>query len=93
MADGEYHVASYVIRTRPEHAKQVAAHIGAMPGLEVHAAQEGKLVVTAEARDVRQLADIAGDLGLVDSVIAVAPIYHEYSGAEDRASVTPQDEH
>jgi len=91
MTHGEYHVASYVISTRPEHAKQVAAHIAAMPGLEVHAAQEGKLVVTAEADNVRQLADIAGDLGQVDSVIAVAPVYHEYSAAEDRASVTPRD--
>lgn len=92
MADGEYHVASYVISTRPEHATQVAEHIASMPGLEVHAEQGGKLIVTAEARDVRELADIMGNLEQVASVIAVAPVYHEYASTKELAALTPDDE-
>jgi len=82
VAEGEYHVASFVVSTKPEHADQVTEHINAMPGLEVHAGQSGKLVVTAEAQNVRVLADVVGTLEQVDSVIAVAPVYHEYSRAE-----------
>lgn len=82
MTEGEYHVASFVVSTKPEHADQVTEHINSMPGLEVHAGQSGKLVVTAEAQNVRELADVMGTIEQVESVIAVAPVYHEYAGAE-----------
>jgi nitrate reductase NapD len=90
VADSEFHVASYVVSTRPEHAAQVSEHINSMPGLEVHAEEKGKLIVTAEARDVRELADVMGSLEQVNSVIAVAPVYHEYAGAEESAALTPR---
>jgi nitrate reductase NapD len=83
MADNEYHVASYVIRTRPEDGVEVAARINAVPGLEVHVEQQGKLVVTAEARDVRELADFVTSLADVGGVITVAPVYHEYEKAPE----------
>jgi nitrate reductase NapD len=83
MANNEYHVASYVIRTRPEDGVEVAERINAVPGLEVHAEQQGKLVVTAEARDVRELADFATNLGTLGGVISVAPVYHEYEKAPE----------
>ena len=88
MADNEYHVASFVVSTRPEHSNQVAEYINSLPGLEVHAGEQGKLIVTAEARNVRELADVVNDLEQVDSVIAVAPVYHEYESAEETAAST-----
>ncbi|NOR36417.1 MAG: hypothetical protein GQ577_06680 [Woeseiaceae bacterium] len=78
MVDNEYHVASYVVRTRPEDGGRVAERINAVPGLEVHVEQQGKLVVTAEACNVRELAEFATSLGDVGGVISVAPVYHEY---------------
>ena len=78
MADAEYHVASYVIRTPPESAAAVARRIRSTPGLEVHAEERGRLVVTAEAVGVRELAEIADRLTTIDAVLAVDPIYHEY---------------
>jgi len=78
MADNEYHVASYVVNTRPEDGGRVSERINAVPGLEVHVEQQGKLVVTAEARNVRELADFATSLADVGGVISVAPVYHEY---------------
>lgn len=92
MADGEYHVASYVVSTRPEHATRVAQHIGSMPGLEVHAERNGKLIVTAEAHNVRELAEVMDNLEQVERVIAVAPVYHEYASAKELAATTPDDE-
>jgi len=78
MTNNEYHVASYVISARPEDGARVAERINRMPGLEVHVEQQGKLVVTAEARDVRELAEFATSLEDVGGVISVAPVYHEY---------------
>lgn len=81
MADCEYHVASFVVRTQPDDGPRVARKINSMSGLQVHVEEQGKLVVTAEAANVRVLADLTAQLEVVDSVIAVAPIYHEYAGA------------
>ncbi len=78
MDSGEYHVASYVVSARPEDAGRVARRIGAMPGLEVHASEQGKLIVTAEAGSARELAQVTDELTGIETVIAVAPIYHEY---------------
>ena len=80
MSDGEYHVASFVVTARPENATVVGAQIAAVEGLEVHAEERGKFVVTAEAASVRALADLAAKIEAVDAVVAVAPIYHEYDG-------------
>jgi len=49
-----------------------------LPGLEVHVEEQGKLVVTAEADNVRELADITSTLEAISSVFGVAPVYHEY---------------
>jgi len=86
MAEGEYHVASFVVSTHPECWSRVAKHINSMRGLEVHVEQQGKLVVTAEAGNVRELAKVVESLEVVDTVITVAPVYHEYSGAEESAA-------
>lgn len=79
MNDNEYHVASFVVRTRPEDGAVTAAKISSVPGIEVHAEEDGKLVVTAEAGSERRLAVLAKDIEEVDTVIAVAPVYHEFS--------------
>jgi nitrate reductase NapD len=92
MAEGEYHVASFVVSSRPEHAAGVADRIASMPGLEIHASQDGKIVVTAEADDVRKLADLVGELEQVEAVIAVAPVYHEYENASGSSASAADDD-
>jgi len=92
MADGEYHVASFVVRARPEDAAGVADRIDSMDGLEVHVEEQGKLVVTAEAGNVRELAEFTASLEQVESVIAVAPVYHEYLGAAEAARAAVPDD-
>jgi nitrate reductase NapD len=81
MGAGEYHVASYVVSTRPDDADRVAGRIESMPGLEVHAREQGKLVVTAEADSIGKLADVADELTGIEAVVTVAPVYHEYDEA------------
>lgn len=82
MAESEYHVASFVVRAMPDRAASVATRIESLPGLEVHAVEDGKIIVTAEAGGARELADMARTLQDLPAVIAVAPVYHEYTGAE-----------
>ncbi len=86
MGSGEYHVASYVVSTQPGDEAGVVDRITQMAGLEVHAQGQGKIVVTAEAGDVRELADLADELAQIESVVNVAPVYHEYAGAGEGVS-------
>ena len=79
MAEREYHVASYVVSCQAQDGNTVATEIEAMPGLEVHVEEKGKLVVTAEARDVRELAEMTAKLETVNAVLSVAPVYHEFT--------------
>lgn len=79
MHEVEYHVASYVVRTRPEDEARIESQINSLPGLEVHAVENGKLIVTAEAENTHKLAELAGALELMDAVLQVAPVYHEFT--------------
>lgn len=86
MREPEYHVASYVVRTRPQDASALAQKIEAMPGLEVHVSEQGKLVVTAEAGGARELAELTAQLERLEAVVTVSPVYHEYTRGDDLTS-------
>jgi nitrate reductase NapAB chaperone NapD len=83
MSETEYHVASFVVLTRPEDETRIADQIDQLPGLEVHARENGKLVVTAEAENTRKLAELTGALELMDLVLQVSPVYHEFTREQD----------
>ena len=89
MSDSEYHVSSFVVRSQPEDGTDVAASIDSIDGLEVHVEEDGKLIVTAEAANVRELADLSDVLQQTEKVISVSPVYHEFSNdKEPGASVS-----
>jgi len=55
MSEGEYHVSSFVVRVKPQDGHFVSNIIKAIAGPEVHAEEDGKLIVTAEAGNVREI--------------------------------------
>ena len=92
MPEPEYHVSSFVVRVRAEDGPSVAQAIASVAGLEVHAEEDGKLIVTAEAANVRELADLSRVLEEIEKVLSVAPIYHEFSSDEESETPTSQEE-
>ena len=44
----ELHIASLLVHVRPEMVEPVHAAVLTMPGTEIHAEQQGKMVVTVE---------------------------------------------
>ena len=82
MADAEYHVASFVVHAKPAKTGDVAQSLVSIDGVEVHAENEGKLVVTAEADNVRRLADLTESIQKLPDVVVVAPVYHEFTDTE-----------
>ena len=92
MSEAEYHVSSFVVRVRPQDGPSVSAVIQSIAGLEVHVEEDGKLIVTAEASNVRELANLSAILQDTDKVLSVAPIYHEFSSDGESTTPVPRDE-
>jgi nitrate reductase NapD len=71
------HIASLVVRARPEFAARVAAGIAQTPGHEVHAVADGKIIVTLEAASERALADCMDELRARPDILFVNLVYHQ----------------
>ena len=73
----EYHVCGVLLMSRPELAAGVAEALNGMPGVELHANQEGRMVVTVEGRDYGQCADMITELATLDGVASSSLVYHQ----------------
>ena len=78
----EAHIASLVVRARPEAAGAVARRIGDVPGAEVHGQGAlGKLVVTLEASDEADLLIQINAVRALMGVLSAELVYHEVDAA------------
>ena len=73
----ELHIASFIVRTRADDAAGVAHRIAAMEGAEIHAVEDGKIIVVVEAPGERELADRMDDLRGLPDVLMVNLVYHQ----------------
>lgn len=73
----EYHVCGVLLMSRPEHAGQVQRDIQAMPGVEVHANDGGRMVVTVEGPQYGECADIMNQLATLSGVASSSLVYHQ----------------
>ena len=83
--NGEWHIASLVVRCRPERMAEVGAAIGALPDTEVRAAQGGRLAVVIEAPGTGGIADRVGAIRELPGVLAADPVYHHAEPAAEVA--------
>jgi periplasmic nitrate reductase NapD len=79
--NGEIHVSSIVVHSRPGWGGKVAAALAAMPGLEVRASSpEGKLVVVFEAESVAAIFDRIEAIRNAAGVVGAALVFHAIDG-------------
>jgi nitrate reductase NapD len=74
-------ICGCVVETRERDAQAVAQRLLGLPGLELHASEGGKLVVTLEDTREAMAADTLSALGQVAGVLNTSLIYH-YGGDE-----------
>ena len=77
------HIASLIVRTRPDLMREVAARIDRAPNTEVHAAEAGKIIVVVESPSERALADCMDALRAEPDVLMVSLVYHAVDDAAD----------
>ncbi len=78
----EWHVASILVHLLPERRDAVHAAVTAMPGVEVHAEERGKMVVTVEGPHEGRIADRMTAIHLLDGVMSAVMVFHHVEPAE-----------
>ena len=73
----EYHICGVLLMSRPEHASMVASNLSTMPGVELHANEDGRMVVTVEGDEYRSCADTMTELSTMDGVASSSLVYHQ----------------
>ena len=82
----QVHVASFIVRTRAEIAHDVAARIARAPSTEIHAVEDGKIIVVVESEGERALADQMDEIREDADVLMVSLVYHQIDRDETEPS-------
>lgn len=74
----EWNICGVVVHARPEKRQQVAAELGAKPGVEIHhATDDGRFIVTIEDVPEQWAGATLTSFYDVDGVISAALVYHQ----------------
>lgn len=71
------HIASVIVRARADCADAVADRLARLPGTEVHAVEDGKIIVVLEAEGERELADLMETMRNEPEVLMVSLVFHQ----------------
>jgi periplasmic nitrate reductase NapD len=85
MLPAEVHISSLIVQAMPDTMPAVTASVSAMPGLEIHAVSEGKMVVVLETADEGEIVARLSEINLLDGVMSVNLVYHQVDRAEESA--------
>ncbi len=73
----EYHVCGVLLMSRPEQAPAVQRMLRKLPGVELHANEGGRMVVTIEGPSYAHCADTMTELAVLDGVASSSLVYHQ----------------
>lgn len=77
-----YHVSSAVVVTRPQDGERIVDELSAMTNVEVHAFQDGKMVVVIDGYSSGELGATLSAISSIDGVIAANMVF-EHSDDEE----------
>jgi nitrate reductase NapD len=79
-----HHISSVVVSVLPPMADDVLARLAAMPAVEVHGCQGGKIVVVIEGSSTGAMGDHFTRIALLDGVVAANMVYEHIETEEAR---------
>ncbi len=83
------HIASFIVRARPEVAPEVATRIAQTQGTEIYAVEAGKIIVVVEAESERMLADYMEELRGAPDVLMVSLVFHQMDAETIPEDISP----
>ena len=75
-------ISGVIVYAAPNQAESVEKSLNAIEGVEVHAAEDGKLVVTVEHENINALADQVMKFQDMSGVMSVAMVYQHNEDLE-----------
>lgn len=85
----EIHISSLVIQHAPERTAALKDAVTALPGLDWHAAENGKAIVTVVTATEGEVLDRIGAINALAGVHTTTLVYHHYEDAEACAEPMP----
>lgn len=86
-------ICGCLVHTMPDMTGSVAAAINATEGGEVHAQDQGRIVVTVEDTDDKRASDQIMDLHQIPGVLTVTLTYHHFEDLDESADALVQPAH
>ena len=84
-----FNICGMVVRSRDDRSSEVQASLQAIPGVEIHAADAGRLVVTVEDESYSKVADNVNNIQFLDGVVSASLVY-QYSDQQDTQEESAQ---
>ena len=84
-----FNICGMVVRSTDNRADDVRASLLAIPGVEIHSAEAGRMVVTVENESYRQVADNINSIQYIDGVVSGTQ-YCQYSAQQDTQQESEQ---
>ena len=70
-----YHVSSAVVSVAPESRQAVLAALPSVQGVEVHAAEDTRIIITIEGHSTGELGDRLNAISVMDGVVAANMVF------------------
>lgn len=78
----DFNVCGVLVMAAPESGPVVEMTLNKIEGVEVHANNNGKLVVTVEGPNTRDFANKISDFSNIEGVLSTSLVYHEIENHE-----------
>lgn len=79
-----HHISSAVVVVLPARREEVAARLARMPGVEVHAGEGSRLVLTIEGSTTGMLGEALTGISLIEGVISANMVFEHIEEAESQ---------
>jgi len=88
--DEKFNIVGLVVNCSPDSQDSVVEKLNQTPGVEVHAAEAGRLVTTLDDDYCElPLVDTITELNKISGVLATSIAYHHFDGMGNQASLVP----
>jgi nitrate reductase NapD len=81
-----HHISSAVIMAFPRRREEVAELLSLVPGVEVHAGEGSRIVVTIEGPSSGMLGETLVRISAMDGVISANMVFEQVDDGEERAT-------
>ncbi len=81
-APTQHHISSAVVMALPARRNAISRQIAAMPGVEVHAAEGSRIVITIEGQTSGMLGETLIQISTMDGVLAANMVFEHIEDTE-----------